>query len=137
MLLILEADLILIGPGSLYTSILPNLLVSDIARAVRASKAAKVYVCNTATQPGETDGYGVDDHIRALLEHVEPQVFDLALVNDNLDAEFPPDWRPIPPPVGDIISGGVRVPVRRADLIDPARPWRSSPPHPLAYHGSP
>jgi len=121
---ILEADLILIGPGSLYTSILPNLLVPDIIRAIRATQAMKVYVCNTATQPGETDGYGAGDHVRALLEHVGPQVLDLVLTNDNLNAEFPTDWRPIPPPVGDIITGGVRVVVRRADLADPARPWR-------------
>jgi len=121
---ILEADLILIGPGSLYTSILPNLLVPDIARAVRASRAIKVYICNTATQPGETDGYSVMDHVRALIEHVGHQIFDLVLVNDNLDAEFPADWRPIPPPPGDLISVGARVPVLHADLIDRQRPWR-------------
>jgi len=121
---ILEADLILIGPGSLYTSILPNLLVPDITRAVRATKALKIYICNTATQPGETDGYDVQDHIRALVEHVGPQVFDLVLINDNLNAEFPTDWRPIPPSVGDIISSGMRVPVHRADLIDHDQPWR-------------
>ncbi len=121
---ILEADLILIGPGSLYTSILPNLLVPDIARAIRASRAVKIYVCNTATQPGETDGYGVADHVDAILKHVGAQVFDLILVNNNLDAGFPTDWRPIPPPVGAIISRGVRVAVQRADLIDLARPWR-------------
>lgn len=121
---ILEADLILIGPGSLYTSILPNLLVPDIARAVRAARAVKIYVCNTATQPGETDGYGVHDHVRALLDHVGTYLFDLVLVNDNLNAEFPPDWRPIPPPIGDIVDGGTRVPIHRADLIDPTRPWR-------------
>ena len=121
---ILEADLILIGPGSLYTSILPNLLVPDIARAVRASRALKIYVCNTATQPGETDDYSVEDHVRALIAHLGPHLFDLALVNDNLAAQFPADWRPIPAPPGDVIGGGTRVPVRRANLIDPARPWR-------------
>ncbi|MBU0493700.1 MAG: YvcK family protein [Chloroflexi bacterium] len=121
---ILEADLIVIGPGSLYTSILPNLLVPDIMRAVRASQAVKVYVCNTATQPGETDGYSVHDHIQAILAHVGERTFDLTLVNENLTADFPVDWRPIAPPRGDVIAGGGRVTVQRADLIDQARPWR-------------
>ncbi|MDE3078229.1 MAG: YvcK family protein, partial [Chloroflexota bacterium] len=66
---ILDADLIVIGPGSLYTSLLPNLLIEDIQKAVRASTAVKVYVCTVATQKGETDGFEVDDHVRALYRH--------------------------------------------------------------------
>ncbi|MBL8056035.1 MAG: YvcK family protein, partial [Anaerolineales bacterium] len=62
---LLEADLIVLGPGSLYTSLVPNLLVPDLAAAVKASRALKVYVCNTATQPGETDGYSLLDHVEA------------------------------------------------------------------------
>ncbi len=78
---ILNADLIVIGPGSLYTSILPNLLVPDITRAIRGSKALKVYVCNIATQKGETDHYTCGDHIRALEDHIGKEIFDIVVVN--------------------------------------------------------
>jgi uncharacterized cofD-like protein len=61
-----EADYIIIGPGSLYTSLIPNLLVSEIADAIAASQAPSIYVCNVMTQPGETQGYTVADHIRAI-----------------------------------------------------------------------
>lgn len=78
---ILTADLIVIGPGSLYTSILPNLLVPDITHAIRSSKAIKVYVCNIATQKGETDQYTCGDHIRAIEDHVGKGIFDVVVVN--------------------------------------------------------
>jgi uncharacterized cofD-like protein len=84
---ILGADLILAGPGSLFTSVLPNLLVSDIAQAVRASRAVKMYVCNVATQKGETDHYSVADHVAVLDAHLGPGVFPIALANDNLGFE--------------------------------------------------
>src|SRR5262249_29171137 len=80
---ILEADMIVIGPGSLYTSLLPNLLVQDIVLAVRATKAVKAYVCNVATQPGETDQFGVTEHIAAIERHCGPGLFHYALVNNN------------------------------------------------------
>ena len=64
-----EADLIILGPGSLYTSVIPNLLISDISKAVSASKAKKIYVCNIMTQPGETDGFAVSDHLKTLISH--------------------------------------------------------------------
>lgn len=66
-----NADLIILGPGSLYTSIISNFLVKDIARAVWNSKALKIYVCNAMTQPGETDNYSVSDHVKTLFEHVK------------------------------------------------------------------
>ena len=78
---ILNADLIVIGPGSLYTSILPNLLVPEITQAIRSSKAFKVFVCNIATQKGETDHYTCEDHIHAVENHVGAGIFDLVLVN--------------------------------------------------------
>lgn len=77
-----EADVITLGPGSLYTSILPNLLVPEIATALRRSDATKIYICNAMTQPGETDGYTVADHLRALIDHIGPGVADYVLVND-------------------------------------------------------
>ena len=80
---ILEADLIVAGPGSLFTSVLPNLLVQDIRRAVGASPALKLYVCNVATQPGETDGFDLGQHVAALQRHVGRGLFPCVLANDN------------------------------------------------------
>ena len=80
---LLAADMIVLGPGSVHTSVLPNLLVSDIATAVRASSAVKVYVCNVATEPGETDGYSLADHVTSLMSHVGPGLFQYTLVNSN------------------------------------------------------
>jgi len=119
---LLEADLIVAGPGSLYTSVLPNLLVPDVARAVTASRALKSYVCNVATQRGETDGYSAGDHVAALEAHVGKGLFPVALVNDNLDVDFdaPPGVELVPvdfPP-----DAGYRV--IAVDLVDPAHPWR-------------
>lgn len=82
---ILNADMIVIGPGSLYTSILPNLLVQDLLGAIRASRAIKVYVCNIATQSGETDLFSCYDHVRALEEHVGDNLFDVVLCNSNYE----------------------------------------------------
>lgn len=84
-----EADAVVLGPGSLYTSIMPNLLVPEIAEALRQTAALRLYVCNVMTQPGETDGYTAADHVRAILEHAGAGVIDCALVNvqevaDNL-----------------------------------------------------
>jgi uncharacterized cofD-like protein len=78
---ILGADAIILGPGSLYTSVMPNLLVPGIAEAVEHSMAFKIYVCNIMTQPGETDGMTAADHARALLRGTGRQVFDYVLVN--------------------------------------------------------
>ncbi|MDO8673959.1 MAG: YvcK family protein [Dehalococcoidia bacterium] len=88
---ILDADLIVLGPGSLFTSILPNLLVDGIQKAIRASSAVKVYVCNVATQPGETDEFTVGDHVEALESHVGPAIFQYVIVNDNINFETPAD----------------------------------------------
>ena len=76
-----EAELILLGPGSLYTSVIPNLLVDGIADAVRASDALKIYICNIMTQDGETEGYTAADHVQALMEHGAPGMVDLCLAN--------------------------------------------------------
>ena len=78
---IAQADLIVIGPGSLYTSIMPNLITRDVAKAVAESSAIKVYVLNVMTQDGETEGYTASDHIRALFDHSGQRLFDLCLVN--------------------------------------------------------
>lgn len=88
------AELIIMGPGSLFTSIMPPLLVEDIARAVKANRTAvKVYICNVATQPGETDGFGVVEHVRALHTHIGPGLFDYVIYNSNtiVGKSIPPD----------------------------------------------
>lgn len=74
-----EADLIILGPGSLYTSIIPNLLVKKVAEAVRAAHAPRLYVCNIMTQPGETDNKTAFDHVKAIIEH--GGAVDYCLVN--------------------------------------------------------
>ena len=78
---IAHADVIVLGPGSVYTSIIPNLLIKGIPEALHRSKAIKIYVCNVMTQPGETDGYSAYDHIRALETHARQRVFEYVLVN--------------------------------------------------------
>ncbi|MGD9155954.1 MAG: YvcK family protein [Bacillota bacterium] len=78
---IAEADLIILGPGSLFTSIIPNLLVTEITTAIKAAKATKVYICNAMTQPGETDHMSASEHIRQIYEHTGPGLIDIALVN--------------------------------------------------------
>jgi uncharacterized cofD-like protein len=86
---ILEADLVILGPGSLYTSVLPNLLVEGIRRSIMASSAPKVYVCNVATQHGETDGFGVADHLDAIEQQFGKGVISYVLANSNLPASIP------------------------------------------------
>jgi uncharacterized cofD-like protein len=76
-----EARIIVLGPGSLYTSIIPNLLIKDITEAILASEALKVYVCNAMTQPGETDGYSASEHIKVLTQHSHPRIMDYCIVN--------------------------------------------------------
>ena len=80
------ADAIILGPGSLYTSIMPNLLVEGVSKALQRSKAIKIYICNVMTQPGETDGYTASMHAKAILDHAGKGVIDYVLVNS---AEVP------------------------------------------------
>lgn len=119
---ILDADLVSIGPGSLYTSVLPNLLVEDIARALCATRAPRVYVCNVATQLGETEGYDLGDHLAALGAHVARECFTHVLANDNLTIPIPSDWTValVPPRCGP----GVSYHLLTEDLIDAQNPWR-------------
>jgi uncharacterized cofD-like protein len=84
-LAIMNAELVVVGPGSLYTSILPNLMVPGMVRTIKESPALKVFVCNVASQHGETDGYNVSDYLRVLHDHVGENLFDFVLVNANLN----------------------------------------------------
>ncbi len=81
---IMSADIVVVGPGSLYTSVLANLLVPGVTDALQRSSARKIYVCNVMTQPGETDGFSASDHLHAIFEHVGGQVFDSVIVNSNM-----------------------------------------------------
>jgi uncharacterized cofD-like protein len=124
---ILEADLVVIGPGSLFTSILPNLLVKGIAEALRATNAYVVYVCNVATQPGETDDFTVADHVLALERQVGRGLFQVVLANNaypQLNAGINTHYVLPAPPHHEILQ---RYEVRYIDLTDSDRPWRHDP----------
>jgi uncharacterized cofD-like protein len=126
---ILQADLIVLGPGSLYTSILPNLLVPDIVRAIRASTAPKVYVINVATQTGETDHFTALDHVRVIDQHLGPNVLDAVLVNSNpasaraIGPELAID--PVLPDSLEHLDPRIRVIAR--DIVNSENPLRHDP----------
>ena len=104
---ILEADLVVVGPGSLFSSVLPNLLITDIRDAVAAAGGIRVYVCNVATQPGETGFYSAAQHLETLIDHVGDGLFDYVLLNDNLR-------RAAPRGVARAAGAGGRAPTRGA-----------------------
>ena len=116
---ILSADLIIAGPGSLYTSILPNLLVQDLLSAMRVSRALKIFICNIATQPGETDSFTCHDHIRALEGHTGRDLFNVILCNDNTSGQIDTSqW---------VVADAKTLADPRtycADLVDNDHPWR-------------
>jgi uncharacterized cofD-like protein len=121
---LLSADMIIIGPGSLYTSLLPNLLVQDLLGAIRASRAVKVYVSNIATQTGETDLlHTCSDHVRVLEEHVGDRLFDVVLCNDNYDGELNEDSRWVQADEKTMEDSRVRC----FDLVNDQNPWRHDP----------
>ncbi len=121
---ILSAELITLGPGSLYTSVMPNVLIAGVAKAIKTSRALKIYVCNVATQAGETDGYSAEDHLRAIERHAGPGICDVVLCNNYF------------PDLGDSATfeyvrrnstgsvNGVRF--FEAPLVDEGHPWRHS-----------
>lgn len=117
---ILNADLIMIGPGSLYTSLIPNLLVPDLAEALRRTRALKFFVCNVASQAGETDGYTCGDHARAVEKHLGRHLFDLVICNNHYvdvpGAEI--EW------VKFDEERDQEFPIYQADLIDEDNPRR-------------
>ena len=119
---ILNADMVIIGPGSLYTSILPNLLVPDITQAVKATRAFKVFVCNVATQVGETDGFNCQQHVEAIEAHIGKGIFDRVVVNDSFIEELPEgiSW------VQDS-GAGMLTPIYKADLVNHDLPTHHDP----------
>jgi uncharacterized cofD-like protein len=119
---IAEADIIVLGPGSLYTSIIPNLIIKKISETIAKSSAYKIYVCNVMTQPGETDGFSACDHIRVLTEHANPQVVNACIINDaNIPEEVLARYQsqrsyPVAPDVEKIKAMGYKVVA--TDLLD-------------------
>ncbi|MBV8580878.1 MAG: YvcK family protein [Candidatus Eremiobacteraeota bacterium] len=115
-----EADAIILGPGSLYTSIMPNLLVDRIGREIEASSAVKVYVCNVMTQPGETDGYTASAHVRALLQGSGGKICDVVIVNDELPRKLREAYAEegqLPVAIDDEALRALGVKVVRANVI--------------------
>jgi uncharacterized cofD-like protein len=127
---ILDADLIILGPGSLYTSVLPNLLVDRLSQAIRQATAAKVYVCNVATQRGETDDFGVVDHVTALERHVGVRIVDYVLVNSNLEPArrlIKPEWAVQAVGLGGLEALDQSAKVVQEDVVNGEFPLRHDP----------
>jgi uncharacterized cofD-like protein len=126
---ILNADLIVLGPGSLYTSVLPNLLVDGIKEAIHWSAGATVYVCNVATQEGETEHYGYDDHVREVVKYLGDKELDYAVVNSNPAASsaIRPEWQveAVTYDGAARTSNGVQIVAR--DVVNDQNPLRHDP----------
>jgi len=124
---VLDADIVVIGPGSLYTSVMPNLLVPGIRKALEATTALKVFVCNVATQHGETDGFGVAEHLAALQAHLGPGLVGAVVANNNIDV-LPEAWHSAAVPVQNTDSSvfdGVRL--VEADVVAEENRYRHDP----------
>lgn len=125
---ILDADIVVIGPGSLYTSVMPNLLVPGIRKALETTTAIKVFVCNVATQQGETDGFGVSEHIRAMETNVGPGLINLVVANDNIVTDLPEAWHSAPVAVGDAELNSLHgIRLVEADVVAEENRYRHDP----------
>ncbi|MEJ7618114.1 MAG: uridine diphosphate-N-acetylglucosamine-binding protein YvcK [Pyrinomonadaceae bacterium] len=127
------ADIITIGPGSLYTSILPNLLIARVAQTIAAAPALKIFICNLMTQPGETDGYTARKHLEIVRQYAPDVSFDFSIVNDRaISAEQAVRYRAEGAQqigLGDRFESmfGHETQVIRADLLDEGEKVRHSP----------
>jgi uncharacterized cofD-like protein len=124
---IAEADVIVLGPGSLYTSILPSLLLPAIRDAVRDAPALRIYVCNVATQEGETAGYDLADHLDAIARHAGPGLVDVVLANNRLARGDQERYRGEPVALRWPPSGAVAPRLVLEDIVDPDRLQRHDP----------
>jgi len=120
---ILNAELIIIGPGSLYTSVIPNLLVPGLADAIRSSRALKFFVCNVANQEGETIGYTWSDHIQAIEKHIEDLHFDIILCDSDSHLKMPKGVEAVLPDPQLEEQHSVYF----ASIADAGNPWRHDP----------
>jgi uncharacterized cofD-like protein len=118
-----NSDLILIGPGSLYTSVIPNLMIPEINNALKNSPALKFYICNVATEKGETNGYTVSDHIKAVHKHAGQNIFDVAVVNNNAIKSCPEEiYKSVD--FGSIVKN---ISIEKEDLVDIRIPTQHDP----------
>ncbi len=126
---ILNADLVVMGPGSLYTSVVPNLLVGGVREAIRWSRAATVYVCNVATQHGETDHMGYEDHINQIVHYLGEGELDYSVVNSHVQSEdaIRPEWQvePVKYDGKDVTSTGVKI--IASDVVNDRNALRHDP----------
>jgi uncharacterized cofD-like protein len=129
---ILDADMVIIGPGSLYTSVLPNLLVEGIRKALKQTTALRVFVCNVATQHGETDGFGVAEHLEALERHAGRGIVQVVVANNNIAPELPEAWRAEAVRVsGEALRAYPGIQVIEEDVVAEENRYRHDP-HKLA-----
>jgi uncharacterized cofD-like protein len=124
---ILEAEIIVLGPGSLFSSVLPNLLIPDVRDALAAASGMKVYVCNVATQPGETEAMTASQHLKALFAHIGDDLVDYVIINRNTDARRPAGWLAQPVEVDVRRLEELPVVIVEEDVIDPANAHRHDP----------
>ncbi len=125
---ILAADLIIIGPGSLYTSVLPNLLVEGVRKALHAARAPKIFVANVATQHGETDGFNVTDHLEVLERHAGGNVVDAVIANSNIVTSLPDAWKSAPVTLNGEREGWLgNVRLVAADVVAEENRYRHDP----------
>ena len=124
---ILEAEMIVLGPGSLFSSVLPNLLITDVRDAIAAAPGLKAYVCNVATQPGETEAMSASAHLRALFAHVGDDLVDYVIVNRNPAARRPEGWLAEPVEVDVRRLEELPVVIVEEDVIDPHNAHRHDP----------
>jgi len=124
---ILEAEMIVLGPGSLFSSVMPNLLISDVRDALAASSGMKAYVCNVATQPGETQSMSASAHLEALFAHVGEDLIDYVILNRNTDARRPEGWLAEPVEVDVRRLEELPVVIVEEDVIDPHNAHRHDP----------
>ena len=113
-----QADLVVLGPGSLYTSLLPSLLVPGIRAALERTSALRVYVSNVATQVGETEGYTLSEHLAALNAHGVGRLLDTVVANDNFRARVPPDYPGTPVEIDLPAEAGASPALVLADVVD-------------------
>jgi uncharacterized cofD-like protein len=124
---IAAADLVVIGPGSLYTSLLPALLVPEIRSALLATSALRLYACNVATQVGETDGFTLADHLRAFAVHEADELLDVVLANDNFGARVPADYPAAPVALDDLPALARQPALVLRDVVDDAHAHQHDP----------
>ena len=123
-----SADAIILGPGSLYTSIMPNLLVDGVSKTLRNSKAIKIYICNVLTQPGETDGYTASQHAKAILDHTGQGAIDYVLVNSTpIPAEMWQGTGSTPVEIDEDKVNAMGMGLIKADLMSATEVGRHDP----------